>query len=652
MVKLTKSLTFKLSLTLFITLLVVMIFYSAYSVNKVHHMVEAAIEAQGFALARAGAAALEQVMENDIRNGVITEEALFDRNYTLLQDAAEAKDRKYRSAFDAYTDSHWPTIIKGIANSDKNVLFAVPAAKADDPAKTGYIPTHNNPDRAKRIFNDPVGAKAAATQTPLKQDYLRDTGEKVWDISYPITVNGKHWGAFRVGLSLAEIDKAVTAAIIRTVIEMLLMLIGITAVLTGVSYYQINRPLKRIMVATANLASGQGDLTQRLPEDSEDELGRVSRFINRFLAQIHAMVSSMADAINRVTAASHKLVQGSNEAALATQQVGAAINDVAKGNTAQIRHIQETADIIRELTQAIGQIAAGASDQANNVTKTALTMEQMAGLIQEVANGTQILSRSAEETSNAAQKGAKAVEEAIAGMEKLRQTVFQSAGSIKQLGERSQQIGEIIQVIDDIAEQTNLLALNAAIEAARAGEHGKGFAVVADEVRKLAERSSKATKEIADLISNIQKETDNAVEAMNQGTAEAEEGSRLAADAGQALSEILHSVGETTEQIQKIFALAQDISERSENVVQAVNAVAAITEENSAATQEMSAGSDQVMTAIENVSAIAEESAASAEEVSVSTEQMSATVEEMATLSKELEELAGRLAEMTSKFKI
>lgn len=137
-------------------------------------------------------------------------------------------------------------------------------------------------------------------------------------------------------------------------------------------------------------------------------------------------------------------------------------------------------------------------------------------------------------------------------MERIKTTVTESGERIKQLGEQSKAIGEIIQVIDDIAEQTNLLALNAAIEAARAGEHGKGFAVVADEVRKLAERSGKATKEIANLIISIQKGTDNAVSAMEKGISEVENGSRFAHDAGQALKEILVTVERANQQVQII----------------------------------------------------------------------------------------------------
>ena len=207
-------------------------------------------------------------------------------------------------------------------------------------------------------------------------------------------------------------------------------------------------------------------------------------------------------------------------------------------------------------------------------------------------------------------------------------------------------------MIDDIDDQTNLLALNAAIEAARAGEHGKGFAVVADGVRKLAERSGKATKEIADLISSMQKGTVGVVEAMEAGTREVGKGAELAVEAGAALDKIINTVEKTNGQLDKISQLVNRISDQNAEVVQAIDEVAAVAETNISATGTMSENSVRVLAAVNNISAIAQESAASAEEVSASSEQMTASTQEIAASAHELADMAIQLREMNAKYKI
>jgi methyl-accepting chemotaxis protein len=237
-------------------------------------------------------------------------------------------------------------------------------------------------------------------------------------------------------------------------------------------------------------------------------------------------------------------------------------------------------------------------------------------------------------------------------MAAIRTKVNASADRVKEMGQRSDQIGIIIETIDDIASQTNLLALNAAIEAARAGEHGRGFAVVADEVRKLAERSSQATKEIGALIKDIQKTVGEAVSAMNESAREVEVGSSRATNAGQALAQILRAAEAVSKQARATLETVETVARSSSELVSAMDSVSAVVEENTAATEEMSAGAAEVTQAIENIASVSEENSAAVEEVNAGTEEMSAQVEQVTASTQSLELMAQTLQTIVAQFKL
>ena len=277
---------------------------------------------------------------------------------------------------------------------------------------------------------------------------------------------------------------------------------------------------------------------------------------------------------------------------------------------------------------------------------------QMAAGIEEVAtNATQVATAS-QQAKIVAERGGQAVRETTAAMAEIQLVVGQAASKVRELGTLGQKIGAVVETIDDIAEQTNLLALNAAIEAARAGEHGKGFAVVADEVRKLAERSGRETKQIAELIAQVQTGTKDAVGAMDSGAAKVELGSQKAAQAGQALDEILAAVQDTVRQVGEIASSSQEMAGGARSVTDAMQSISAVVEESSAATEEMAAQASAVTGSIQSIAAVSEQQSAATEEVSARTEEMSAQVEQMSAQAQELAATAEQLKALVARFKL
>lgn len=393
-----------------------------------------------------------------------------------------------------------------------------------------------------------------------------------------------------------------------------------------------------------------GDLTVNAsPKCDEDELGNA---FSKMIASLRSAISQVAQGASSMDIASNQLSLAANQAGEATNQIATTIQQVARGAAQQSESVNRTAASVEQMTNAIDGVAKGAAEQSQAATKAADMTAQISAAIRQVSSNAQNVSRGSAEATRLAKEGSRTVQETIDGMQLIKTRVGLSASKVQEMGSRSDQIGSIVEAIEDIASQTNLLALNAAIEAARAGEHGKGFAVVADEVRKLAERSSQSTKEIGTLIREIQHTVAEAVQAMNAGSEEVEVGVKRAYGAGEALDSISRAAEEVFSQAEEASAAAQQMDALASELVNAVDTVSSVIEENTAATEEMSAGSAEVAQSIENIASVSEENSAAVEEVSASAEEMSAQVEEVNASASSLAELAQELMKMVRQFKL
>lgn len=448
----------------------------------------------------------------------------------------------------------------------------------------------------------------------------------------------------------------------------------------------ITGPLKRVTEASERMVNGDlqnmaaeikamaaGDLTRKIKVesrpvaiDTRDEIGQMAgaynAIVNRFqdigvafgdmAVNLRQLVGQVSDTARQVGSASEQLSASSSQASEGTAQVAMTVSEVAAGTARQTDSMNTATMMVNDVTQAINGIARGAQEQANAVARASTVTNELSQVIRQVATNAQTGAQGAEEAARTAREGAGTIQETVKGMQSIKLKVDLSAQKVQEMGQRSDQIGAIVETIDDIASQTNLLALNAAIEAARAGEHGKGFAVVADEVRKLAEKSAAATKEIGTLISSIQVTVNEAVVAMNEGAMEVQAGVERADVAGKALDGIL-SVSETVNtRVEEIASASQQMEAAADELVSAVETVSAVVEENTAATEEMTASASQVMDAIESSASVSEENSAAVEEVGATAEEVSSQVEEVSRSSQYLSEMALSLQKLVSQFKL
>ena len=348
--------------------------------------------------------------------------------------------------------------------------------------------------------------------------------------------------ALLAGLGLAVFVARRLARDVRTVQSQLVLMTGaardFSDCLAALSRNDLTRAFPTKIVPIGSYGSdevGQAAASADELLNSLKDMAGSYEMARANLGQTIGEVKTAADSVARTSA---ELSDAATQSGNASSQIAQTINQVASGASEQAKASSDTSNAVVDLTGIIRQVGDGASEITTKVEIAAAALGDMTAAIQSASAAAAEVSTVAASAAEATDHGQSAVRETVGEMERIKITVEQASRKVAELGAKSDQIGAIVETIDDIAEQTNLLALNAAIEAARAGEQGKGFAVVADEVRKLAERSSRATKEIAALIGEVQTGTEDAVKAMTAGAAEVEHGSALAAQAGASLDAI------------------------------------------------------------------------------------------------------------------
>jgi methyl-accepting chemotaxis protein len=540
-------------------LLIIMTLSAYYTTTTQTEVVEDLLQSKGRTLAIVGARMVGDIFEQAVARHDITEEQLFDRNYVEIPDT---NPQKYHSAFDSFADKHLQSIQDEFLK-DEDIIYA---ATVDN---NGYAPTHNKKysqkptgnyevdlvnSRDKRIYDDEVGIKAAHNEDPyLVQNYKQDTGLEFWDISAPIYVNGRHWGAFRVGISRGRMEGEsagsegrttvgqITDLLVSTTRTMAFALLAM-AVVSVLIARTISKPIRSMAELAEKVAAG--DLSQTLKVRWGAEPGELGKALN-------AMVSNLRLSVENIRNASLQMSSAAEEIAATVQEQ-----------------------------------ASAATQQSAAVVQTTAAMEELATTAQQMAESAGLVVESTAETQESTQQGESAVADAADVMEEIKESNEKMVQEILLLGRRSQEIDDVMNLINVIADQTRLIAFNAAIEAVAAGEAGRRFSVVASEVRRLADNVTDATQEIRDKIEEIQSASNGLVISAEQGARKINEGVSRS-------QSTLAALGAIVEKTQTVTSLAQQISLGTQQQRTAAEQVVEALREVSTGAQQVARGSQE-----------------------------------------------------------
>lgn len=379
-------------------------------------------------------------------------------------------------------------------------------------------------------------------------------------------------------------QKQMTSSEVLSKLKIVSLIIGgiliiILALLTWLVNRRILTPIQHLMTISEDVS--KGILTKKVDDNisnRKDEIGKLGSSINVMLSNFRTLIKEVIDSIEHVASASEQLSASSEETTNAAHQITAVIQEVASGSEAQLHGALESSNSIEEMSKDI-----------QCITHTILNV-----------------STDSAKMANEAEQGNQSIVQAVQQMENITESFKISSNIVDQLTERSKEIGQIASMITNIADQTNLLALNAAIEAARAGEHGKGFAVVADEVRKLAEQTAVSSKQVSDLIDLIQKDSHSSVQSMNTVSEEVDAGLKQIYEVGKAFKRILSATQNVAQRTNEVSAIAEQMSKSTETVTASVETMAIIAKNSAQSSQNVVASSQEQLASIEEITASSE----------------------------------------------